>query len=65
MNQLLENLTSEATEFVMEASNENIHPEELLVERGAFMRYAGQGWEITVPLENEIFDYLGIALLNN
>ena len=65
VNQLLENLTSEATEFVMEASNENIHPEELLVERCAFMRYAGQGWEITVPLENEIFDYLGIELLNN
>ena len=65
VNQLLENLTSEATEFVMEASNENIHPEELLVERCAFMRYAGQGWEITVPLENETFDYLGIELLNN
>lgn len=65
VNQLLESLTSEATEFVMEASNENIHPEELLVERCAFMRYAGQGWEITVPLENEIFDYLGIELLNN
>ena len=65
VNQLLENLTSEATEFVIEASNENIHPEELLVERCAFMRYAGQGWEITVPLENEIFDYLGIELLNN
>ena len=29
------------------------------------MRYAGQGWEITVPLENETFDYLGIELLNN
>ena len=65
VNQLLESLTSEATEFVMEASNENIHPEELLVERCAFMRYAGQGWEITVPLENETFDYLGIELLNN
>ena len=65
VNKLLGDLTSEATEFVMEASNENIHPEELLVERCAFMRYAGQGWEITVPLENETFDYLGIELLNN
>ena len=65
VNQLLGDLTSEATEFVMEASNENIHPENLIVERCAFMRYAGQGWEITVPLENETFDYLGIELLNN
>ena len=65
VNQLLENLTSEATEFVMEASDENIHPKNLIVERCAFMRYAGQGWEITVPLENETFDYLGIELLNN
>ena len=65
VNQLLEDLTSEATEFVMEASDENIHPENLIVERCAFMRYAGQGWEITVPLENDTFDYLGIELLNN
>ena len=65
VNQLLEDLTSEATEFVMEASDENIHPKNLIVERCAFMRYAGQGWEITVPLENETFDYLGIELLNN
>ena len=65
VNQLLGDLTSEATEFVMEASNENIHPENLIVERCAFMRYAGQGWEITVPLENDTFDYLGIELLNN
>ena len=65
VNQLLEDLTSDATEFVMEASDENIHPKNLIVERCAFMRYAGQGWEITVPLENETFDYLGIELLNN
>ena len=65
VNQLLGDLTSEATEFVMEASDENIHPKNLIVERCAFMRYAGQGWEITVPLENETFDYLGIELLNN
>ena len=65
VNQLLEDLTSEATEFVMEASDENIHPKNLIVERCAFMRYAGQGWEITVPLENDTFDYLGIELLNN
>jgi len=65
VNQLLSNLTSEATEFVMDASNENFPVESLLVERCAFMRYAGQGWEITVPLENAIFDHLGIELLNN
>ena len=65
VNKLLGDLTSEATEFVMEASDENIHPKNLIVERCAFMRYAGQGWEITVPLENETFDYLGIELLNN
>ena len=65
VNQLLEDLTSEATEFVMEASDENIHPKNLIVERCAFMRYAGQGWEITVPLENDTFDYLGIELRNN
>ena len=65
VNQLLGDLTSEATEFVMEASDENIHPKNLIVERSAFMRYAVQGWEITVPLENETFDYLGIELLNN
>jgi len=65
VNQLLNDLTSEATEFVMEASNENFPVESLIVERCAFMRYAGQGWEITVPLENAIFDHLGIELLNN
>jgi len=65
VNQLLNDLTSEATEFVMEASNENFPVESLIVERCAFMRYAGQGWEITVSLENAIFDHLGIELLNN
>ena len=65
VNQLLSNLTSEATEFVMDASNENFSVESLIVERCAFMRYVGQGWEITVPLENAIFDHLGIELLNN
>ena len=65
VNQLLNDLTSEATEFVMEASNENFSVESLIVERCAFIRYAGQGWEIAVPLENAIFDHLGIELLNN
>ncbi|MCH2415993.1 MAG: hydantoinase/oxoprolinase family protein, partial [Acidimicrobiales bacterium] len=65
VNQLLNDLTSEATEFVMEASNENFSVESLIVERCAFIRYAGQGWEIAVPLENTIFDHLGIELLNN
>jgi len=65
VNQLLSNLTSEATEFVMDASNEHFSVESLIVERCAFMRYVGQGWEITVPLENAIFDHLGIELLNN
>ena len=65
VNQLLSNLTSEATEFVMDASKENFPVETLIVERCAFMRYVGQGWEITVPLENTTFDHLGIELLNN
>jgi len=65
VNQLLSDLTSEATEFVMEASNEHFPVESLIIERCAFMRYTGQGWEITVPLENAIFDHLGIELLNN
>ena len=65
VNQLLSNLTSEATEFVMDASKENFPVESLIVERCAFMRYVGQGWEITVPLENTTFDHLGIELLNN
>ena len=65
VNQLLNDLTSEATEFVMEASNGSFSIESLIVERCAFIRYAGQGWEIAVPLENAIFDHLGIELLNN
>lgn len=65
VNQLLSNLTSEATEFVMDASKENFPVESLIVERCAFMRYVGQGWEIPVPLENTTFDHLGIELLNN
>jgi len=65
VNKLLDDLTSEATEFVMEASNGNYPEESLEVERCAFMRYSGQGWEITVPLENTKFDNFGIELLNN
>jgi len=65
VNQLLSNLTSEATKFVMDASKANFPVESLIVERCAFMRYVGQGWEITVPLENATFDQLGIELLNN
>ena len=65
VNKLLVDLTSEATEFVMDASNEKHNIASLIVERCAFMRYAGQGWEITVPLENKTFDSLGIELLKN
>ena len=65
VNQLLSDLTSEATEFVMDASNENLPVKSLVVERCAFMRYAGQGWEIPVLLENAVFDHLGMELLNN
>ena len=65
VNKLLVDLTSEATEFVMDASNEKYNIASLIVERCAFMRYAGQGWEITVPLENKTFDSLGIELLKN
>ncbi len=65
VNKLLDDLTSEATEFVMEASNNVYSVESLEVERCAFMRYSGQGWEITVPIENMKFDSFGIELLNN
>ena len=65
VNKLLVDLTSEATEFVMDASNEKHNIASLIVERCAFMRYAGQGWEITVPLENKTFDNFGIELLKN
>ncbi|KQZ20780.1 methylhydantoinase [Mesorhizobium sp. Root552] len=50
VNELLRGLKATAESFVRAGTNGNINFEVV-----AFMRYAGQGWEIPVPLPNEIF----------
>ena len=65
-NLLLEDLADEASAFVRSALGGTGDLIPLLeVERCVFMRYAGQGWEIPVRLDNEHFDHLGGELLAN
>jgi len=65
-NLLLDELADEASAFVRSALGGTGDPIPLLeVERCAFMRYAGQGWEIPVRFDNEHFDHLGGELLAN
>ena len=68
VNLLLSGLADEATSFVtaaLAASDDTGDPPALETERCAFMRYAGQGWEIPVRLEGGPFDHLGGELLAN
>ena len=64
---LLDGLEDEAGSFVLQALGEQSrqYDEPLEVERWAYMRYAGQGWEIPVRLEGGPFDHLGGELLAN
>jgi len=68
VNRLLSDMADEATSFVtgaLAASDNAGDPPVLETERWAFMRYAGQGWEIPVRLEGGPFDHLGGELLAN
>ena len=58
---LLGDLEDEAGSFVLQALGEQSsqYDEPLEVERWAYMRYAGQGWEIPVALDEGLFDDLG------
>ena len=58
---LLDDLEDEAGSFVLQALGEQSsqYDEPLEVERWAYMRYAGQGWEIPVALDEGLFDDLG------
>ena len=61
-NRLLSDLEDEAGSFVREALGERAGEPagtELEVERWAYMRYAGQGWEIPVALDQDRFDGSG------
>ena len=57
---LLGDLEDEAGSFVLQALGEQSsqYDEPLEVERWAYMRYAGQGWEIPVALDKGLFDDL-------
>jgi N-methylhydantoinase A len=57
---LLDDLEDEAGSFVLQALGEQSsqYDEPLEVERWAYMRYAGQGWEIPVALDKGLFDDL-------
>jgi N-methylhydantoinase A len=55
-NRLLADLEDEAGSFVREALGERSAEQSLEVERWAYMRYAGQGWEIPVELDTGRFD---------
>jgi N-methylhydantoinase A len=68
VNRLLSDMADEATSFVtgaLPASDDAGGPPVLETERWAFMRYAGQGWEIPVRLDGGPFDHLGGELLAN
>jgi N-methylhydantoinase A len=68
VNRLLSDMADEATSFVtgaLAASDDAGDQPVLETERWAFMRYAGQGWEIPVRLDGGPFDHLGGELLAN
>jgi N-methylhydantoinase A len=58
VNQLLAELTAEADGFVRGGTTD-----ERLIERWVHMRYAGQGWEIPVPLGDGAFDTMSAQQL--
>ncbi len=68
VNRMLGELADEARTFVTEAvASTGADPSDvpLEVERWAYMRYAGQGWEIPVPVDDSPFDLMGGELLAN
>ena len=68
VNAMLAELAAEATTFVTEAVGSTGASVDRLVletERWAYMRYAGQGWEIPVPVDATPFDAVGGELLAN
>ena len=63
-NAVLGELTAEAESFVrMGAATDSSGEPETIVERQVSMRYAGQGWEIPVRLEDGDFDEFAAELL--
>jgi len=54
VDRMLKTLETEATSFVLNAVRNS--SEHLEIERTAFMRYSGQGWEIPVKLEDHSFE---------
>ncbi len=68
VNAMLNELSDEATAFVTEAvgsTGASVNGLLLETERWAYMRYAGQGWEIPVPVDATPFDAVGGELLAN
>ncbi|MCH2423905.1 MAG: hydantoinase/oxoprolinase family protein, partial [Acidimicrobiales bacterium] len=68
VNGMLAELADEATTFVTEAvgsTGASVDGLVLETERWAYMRYAGQGWEIPVPVDATPFDVVGGELLAN
>ena len=68
VNAMLAELAAEATTFVTEAvgsTGASVDGLVLETERWAYMRYAGQGWEIPVPVDATPFDAVGGELLAN
>ena len=68
VNAMLVELADEATTFVIEAvgsTGASVDGLVLETERWAYMRYAGQGWEIPVPVDATPFDAMGGELLAN
>jgi len=68
VNAMLTELADEATTFVTEAvgsTGASVDGLRLETERWAYMRYAGQGWEIPVPVDATPFDAVGGELLAN
>ena len=68
VNQMLAELANEARSFVngaIASTGTNPSDVSLEVERWAYMRYAGQGWEIPVPVDEASFDLMGGELLAN
>lgn len=59
VNEVLDGLETESV-AVARAGAPN---EELLIERKAYMRYSGQGWEIPIILPNEAFGESGATIL--
>ncbi|MFK3781042.1 hydantoinase/oxoprolinase family protein [Agrobacterium sp. NPDC089420] len=60
-NRLLDSMKAEAIGFVEGGLDAGVP----IIERTLFMRYAGQGWDIPVPLESERFDASSAATISS